>query len=77
MLATISSKGQVTIPVALRTLLNLTTGDVVDFILTANEVVEIIPIRTPIHALKGIVDKPSKPVTLKEMDEAIGAGGSV
>lgn len=77
MVATVSPKGQVTIPAALRNQLNLKTGDTVDFILTGNDVVELIPIRTPIQALKGIIEKPAKPVTLEEMDRAIGTGGSV
>ena len=77
MVATISSKGQVTIPAPLRNQLNLKTGDSVDFILSDNDVVELIPIRTSIQSLKGIVDKPAKPVTLEDMDKAIGTGGSI
>lgn len=75
MLATLSSKGQITLPVSLRKKLSLKTGDVVDFILTNNESAELIPVRTPVQALKGIIEKPEKIVTLKEMDQAIGTGG--
>jgi len=77
MLATLSSKGQITIPVTLRNQLNINTGDVLNFVLTKDDIIELIPVRTPVHALKGIVDKPKKPVTLEEMDIVIGTGGQV
>ncbi len=75
MLAVLSSKGQITIPAAVRNQLRLKTGDVLDFICTNGESVELVPARTPVQALKGIVPKPRKPVSLEQMDAAIGAGG--
>jgi antitoxin PrlF len=75
MLATLSSKGQITIPVSLRNKLNLKTGDAVDFIQIKDESIELIPVRTPVQALKGIIDKPERAITLAEMDNAIGRGG--
>ena len=75
MLAILSSKGQITIPVAVRNQLRLKTGDALDFILTTDESVEIVPARTPVQALKGMVQKPKKPVSLAQMDAAIGMGG--
>lgn len=75
MLAVLSSKGQITIPVAIRNLLQLKTGDALDFVSTGNERVEIIPARTPVQALRGMIRKPRKPVSLEEMESAIGRGG--
>lgn len=75
MLAVLSSKGQITIPVSIRSLLQLKTGDAIDFVSTGNERVELIPARTPVQALRGIIQKPKKPVSLEEMESAIGMGG--
>jgi len=75
MLAVLSSKGQITIPVAVRNRLRLKTGDALDFVFTKADCVELIPARTPVQALKGLVQKPERPVSVGEMDEAIGTGG--
>ena len=75
MLAVLSSKGQITIPVAVRNQLRLKTGDALDFILTKDESVELVPARTPVQALKGMIQKPKKPVSLAQMEAAIGRGG--
>ena len=75
MLAVLSSKGQITIPVAVRNQLRLKTGDALDFILTKDESVELVPARTPVQALRGLIKKPKKPISLAEMEAAIGMGG--
>jgi len=75
MLAVLSSKGQITIPVAVRNQLRLKTGDALDFIFTKDESVELVPTRTPVQALKGMIQRPKKPVSLAQMDAAIGMGG--
>jgi AbrB family looped-hinge helix DNA binding protein len=75
MLAVLSSKGQITIPVAVRNQLRLKTGDALDFIITKDESVELVPARTPVQALKGMIQKPKRPVSLAQMDAAIGIGG--
>ena len=75
MLAVMTSKGQVTIPVAIRNKLRLKTGDSLDFVLSKDERIEIIPARVPVQALKGLVPKPKKPISLEEMEAVIGMGG--
>ena len=75
MLAIVSSKGQITIPASIRKLLQLKTGDAVDFVFTDPERVELVPVRTPVQALRGIIQTPSKIVSLEEMEAAIGRGG--
>lgn len=75
MLSVLTSKGQITIPAAIRNQMRLKTGDAVDFVLAQNDRVELIPARTPVQALKGMIRKPKKPVSLKDMDAAIRAGG--
>ena len=64
MLAVMTSKGQVTIPVAIRNKLRLKTGDSLDFVLSKGERIEIIPARVPVQALKGLVPKPKHPIRL-------------
>ena len=75
MYATVSSKGQVAIPVAIRNKLGLGVGDRIDFVLFGQDRVELIPRRRSVTALKGIVRHVGKPVSLEEMEEAISCGG--
>ena len=74
--ATMTSKGQITIPVEVRTQLGIDTGDRVEFI--RNEETghyEMIPATVPVQALKGIVPKPKRPVSISDMNEAIRRRG--
>jgi len=71
MYTTISSKGQVTIPVEIRNRLRLNTGDRVDFVFFDDNRVEMIPKKGSVSALKGIVKWTRRPATLAEMDDAI------
>ena len=69
--ATLTSKGQITIPKAVRDALHLRTGDRLDFILEADGTVRILPVKGSVKALKGILPKPARPVSLAEMEQAI------
>lgn len=71
-MATVTSKGQITIPVDVRRKLGLTTGSRVEFVLTANDSYELVAATGSIRALKGSVPAPADPVTVAEMDTAIG-----
>jgi len=70
MSVTLTSKGQVTIPKAVRNSLHLKTGDKLEFVLHENSV-EIIPISGSVRDLKGMVTKPEQVVSLDEMDRVI------
>jgi len=70
MAATLTSKGQLTIPKAVRNRLHLRAGDKVEFVFNENSV-EMIPVSGSVRALKGMVAKPEKAVSLDEMDRAI------
>lgn len=70
MLATITSKGQVTVPKAIRDSLHLRPGDKLDFLLDDGEL-RVAPVKSSVTALKGMLPKPATPVTLEQMDEAI------
>lgn len=69
--ATLTSKGQVTIPAAVRNGLGVETGDRVEFIELEPGRYEVIAATLPVTALKGIVPKPKHPVSIKDMDAAI------
>ena len=76
MYATISSKGQITIPAALRALFGWRTGDAIDFVVwEETSRVELVAKRNSVTALKGMIGKPQKTVSLEEMDAAVGVGG--
>ncbi len=70
MSVTLTSKGQVTIPKAVRSSLHLKTGDKLEFVLHQNSV-EIIPISGSVRDLKGMVAKPDIGISLDEMDRVI------
>ena len=75
-IATVTSKGQITIPVAIRNGLKLEAGDRVNFVLEdkSGQVV-FLPITKNVTSLKGLVPKPETPVSIDDMNEAIRAKG--
>ncbi len=73
MITTITSKGQVTIPKAVRDLLKVKAGDQVDFTIDKDGSVRLLVVGASISRLKGMAPKPEKPVTIAEMQTAIEA----
>ncbi len=71
MVTTITSKGQLTLPKKIRDLLNLHPGHKVEFIIDEQGNVRMIPIKSTIKELKGMVRKPKKAVSLADMQDAI------
>lgn len=69
--ATITSKGQVTIPKGVRDALHLRSGDRLDFVVEPDGSVRVLPVKGTVKALKGILPKPARPVTLEEMEQAV------
>lgn len=74
--ATVTSKGQITLPKDLREQLHLATGDRVIFLMEEDGSVHLIPKHTSLKDLKGIVPKPEQPVSLEDMERAIEKGVS-
>ena len=72
--ATLTSKGQITLPKALRDALQLATGDRIAFVVDDEGVVRLIPKRQSIRQLKGTLAPPAVPVSLDDMDRAIRSG---
>jgi antitoxin PrlF len=72
--ATLSSKGQATIPKAVRERLHLKPGDRFKFFFHPDGVI-ILP-KVPTSRLKGIIPKPGRPVSLEDIDTAVEAGAT-
>ncbi len=71
----ITSKGQATIPKAIRDHLRLKPGDRVKFFLHPDGSVVLLP-KLPASALRGIIAPRHRPVTIDEMTEAAAAGAT-
>ena len=71
----ITVKGQTTIPKAIRDHLGLKPGDRVKFFVHPDGSVVLLP-KLPASALRGMLEAPSRPVTLEEMDDAVAAGAA-
>jgi len=72
--ATLSSKGQATIPKAVRERLRIHPGDRFKFFFHPDGVM-ILP-KIPTKRLKGSVPRLARPVAAGEIDKAIGAGAT-
>lgn len=73
--ATLSSKGQATIPKAVREYLHLRPGDRFKFFLQPDGAVVILP-RLPLSALKGSLGKRGRPASVETMNSGIEAGAT-
>lgn len=78
-IATLTSKGQTTIPKAIREKLNLRPGDRILFALETNGRVYIERLNVSVEELSGILHKPRRtPVSIEQMNAAIEkCGGSL
>lgn len=70
--ATITSKGQVTIPKGVRAMLGIKAGDRIDFVMRGDGTVVVRPCVTDLDDVHGMLVT-SKKVSIEEMDKAIGA----
>ena len=75
-MATVTSKGQITIPKNIRVLLGLQSGDKISFIVDDQGVVSVIPVTKRVTSIKGIVSKPKKPVSIEEMNATVREKGA-
>jgi antitoxin PrlF len=73
--STITTKGQATIPKAIREHLRLKPGDRVKFFVHPDGSVVLLPKR-PAAVLRGIIKPRHRPVTLDEMHDAAAAGAA-
>ena len=75
--ATLTTKGQITIPAIVRASLGLETGSRVEFVEAANGQFLIVAATKPVQALKGLLRKPDAAVTITEMNDAIALRGAL
>ncbi|WP_124950173.1 AbrB/MazE/SpoVT family DNA-binding domain-containing protein [Sulfuriferula thiophila] len=74
--ATITSKGQITIPATVRNALGLHTGDRIEFVEVDNGQFAIIAATSPVTALKGLIRKPEQAVSIEQMNAVIAQYGA-
>ena len=74
--ATLTSKGQITIPAEVRHDLKVDSGDRVEFIQIAPGRYEFVAATENVTALKGMFGKPTKSVSIEDMNKAIANRGA-
>ena len=75
--ATLTRKGQTTIPKEVRDHLHVSPGDKLHFLIDAEGRVVLRPATLDVRQLKGMLKrKRAKPVSLEEMDRAIAEGAA-
>ncbi len=70
--ATVTSKGQITIPAAVRAGLGVDVGDRVEFVEVEKGRFELIAATLSVTALKGLIQAPNQPISVEAMNAAIG-----
>jgi AbrB family looped-hinge helix DNA binding protein len=75
MVATLTSKGQITLPKEVRQKRSLHVGGRFSFVVVGNRA-ELTPLATPINALKHVLPKPSRKLTLEQIERTIAQGTS-
>ena len=73
--ATVTSKGQITVPASVRSALNIEAGDRIEFVETEEGRFEIIAATKDASMLKGII-KTNKRVSIDDMNSAINSKAS-
>ena len=74
--ATVTSKGQITIPAAVRQALQVEAGDRVEFVEVETGRFEIVAATRSVTALKGMFGTLAKTVSIEEMNAAIATRGA-
>ncbi|MEM9096496.1 MAG: AbrB/MazE/SpoVT family DNA-binding domain-containing protein [Pseudomonadota bacterium] len=74
--ATLTSKGQLTLPKDVRLALGVGPGDRVDFVQMEDGNFAVLAATHSVKTLKGLIPKPKEPVSLEDMDEAIASGAA-
>lgn len=74
--ATVTSKGQITIPKEVREGLGIDAGDRVEFIEEGKGAYRIVAATRDVRALKGIIARPARPVSVEQMNRAVRGRGA-
>ena len=74
--ATLTSKGQITVPADVRRVLNVQTGDRVEFVQIEPGRFELMAATHSVRELKGLFGKAVRAVSIDEMNRAIAEHGA-
>ena len=74
--STMTTKGQVTIPLDVRRRLGLAAGDRVEFVEVEDGSFAIKPAMDDVRSLKGLLRKPARPVSIEAMKAAVRVRGA-
>jgi antitoxin PrlF len=74
--ATLTSKGQITIPADVRRVLNVQTGDRVEFVQVEPGRFELVAATHSVRELKGLFGRAARTVSIDEMNRAIAERGA-
>ena len=74
--ATVTSKGQITIPAQVRRKLGLKPGSRVNFVPLDDGSYELVPATGTVRDLKGLIPAPRTPITLEQMEAAVAAAAA-
>jgi AbrB family looped-hinge helix DNA binding protein len=75
--ATLTSKGQITIPASVRAELGLDTGSRVEFVRIAEGQYAMVPATLAVQSLKGMFRKRATVPTVEQMNRAIAKRGAL
>jgi AbrB family looped-hinge helix DNA binding protein len=75
-IATVTSKGQVTIPLEVRERLGIRQGTRVEFLETADGSYEFVAVTGSIAALSGLLQWNGPPMTIEQMNDGIAEAAS-
>lgn len=75
-IATMTSKGQITIPANVRQALNVVAGDRIEFVEVEAGRFEFFAATRSVTELKGMFGKPKRTVSIAKMNAVIAAGGA-
>lgn len=72
MLATLTSKGQITLPKEIRDRLRLDAGAMLDFELLPDDTIVARPVKADARRIRGLLKSPHpQPLSVEEMDEGV------
>jgi antitoxin PrlF len=74
--ATLTSKGQITIPADVRRALNVQTGDRVEFVQVQPGRFELVAATRSVRELKGMFGRPARSLTIEEMNRVVAEEGA-
>ena len=69
--ATLTSKGQLTLPKSVRERMGLDSGDRVEFVEVTDGVFNIVAATRDVRELRGMISKPKDAISLDDMNRAI------